>query len=178
MLTRLPARISILWGDTRVRMAVSFLLILGGLNFLYYLEKKLALGIWDQPYPHFVALLSGYLCRIILPYSISVSGDIIGVDGRTSVIIQSGCNGLEALFLMAAGILSFPASWHQRLGGLARYLPLIFILNLFRVVLLVYIAHSHSAYLNVFHFQIAQGILIVFVLFFWIHYIRRADQRL
>ena len=30
--------------------------------------------------------------------------------------------------------------------------------------------------MDISHFQVAQGILIVFVLYFWIQYIRRTDQ--
>jgi len=160
---------------SRWRLAVCFLLILGGLNLLYYAEKKLALGIWDQPYTRLVTWTAGSIAGLVLPYPIVTGGIAIVAEGRTTVVVVSGCNGLEAIFLIVAGILAYPATWHQRWSGLARYVPALFALNLVRVVFLVHIAHRHPTLMDISHFQVAQGILIVFVLFFWIHHVRRVD---
>ena len=159
----------------RWRLAITFLLILGGINLLYYAEKKLALGIWDQPYTRLVTWTAGSVADLVLPYPIVTRGIAIVAEGRTTVVVVSGCNGLEAIFLIVAGILAYPATWRQRWIGLARYVPALFALNLVRVVFLVHIAHRHPTLMDVSHFQVAQGILIVFVLFFWIHHVRRVD---
>ena len=163
-------------GASRWRLAISFVLILAGINLLYYAEKKLALGIWDQPYTRLVTWTAGQVAALVLPYPIRAGGVAIVAEGRTTLIIVSGCNGLEAIFLIVAGILAYPATWRQRWLGLARYVPALYMLNLLRVVFLVHIAHRHPTLMDISHFQVAQGILIVFVLFFWIHYIRRTDQ--
>lgn len=156
-----------------MRTGFLFAILIGGFNLVYYLEKLLGGRFLDGPYNRLTAWLSGWLTSIILPYSIRVVGASIIVDQRTSVLIVSGCNGLEAIFLLLAGMLAYPATWSQRWRSLLRYLPALFVLNLFRVVLLVFIAHRHPAYMDVFHFQVAQGVLIVFVLFFWYDHIRR-----
>jgi len=158
------------------RLSLRFLAILGGTNLLYYAEKKLELGVWDVPYTQLVAWAAGKVGALVLPYSIRVSGASIVAESQHVILIASGCNGLEAILPMVAGILSYPASWAQRGRGLVRYVPLLFLLNVARVVLLVDTARSHPQYLDVLHFQVTQGILIVFVLFFWAHYLRGTGQ--
>lgn len=159
------------------RMLVTFLAILGGLNFLYYVEKKLDLGIWDWPYTKLVTWISGVLANLVLPYPVVTNANALIADQRTTVFIASGCNGLEALFLMVAGVLAYPAPWARRWRALALYLPLLFVLNLFRVVFLVHMTHMHLQYLDMAHYQVAQGVLIVFVLFFWVNYMRGTTTR-
>jgi exosortase/archaeosortase family protein len=160
------------WLGPRGRMMVAFLGILAGLNSLYYAEKKLELGIVDWPYTKFVAWASAVVGDLILPYPLAHVGNAIIADQRTSVLIASGCNGLEAIFLMFAAILAYPATWSRRWRALVLYGALLFGLNLLRVVFLTHMAHMHQEYLDLAHYQIAQGILVVFVLFFWFHYVR------
>ena len=52
-------------------------------------------------------------------------------------MVKGGCNGLEAVFLMVAGVLAFPSPWKRRFLGLMAYLPILFFLNLLRVNMLV-----------------------------------------
>ena len=159
------------------RMVVTFLLVLGGLNFLYYAESKLELGMVDRPYTNFVTWVSAQTADMLLPYPVTSQGNALIADMRTTVFVASGCNGLEAIFLMVAGIVAFPASWSRRWRGMAKYVGLLFLLNMVRVVFLVHVAHRYRDYLNVAHYQVAQGILIVFVLFFWVQYIRGSTSR-
>ncbi|MFP6645510.1 MAG: hypothetical protein VCF24_18405 [Candidatus Latescibacterota bacterium] len=58
---------------------------------------------------------------------------------RTAVVVRAGCNGVEALFLILAGVLAVPATWAVRGRALVCYLPLLFALNLLRVVGLLYV---------------------------------------
>jgi exosortase/archaeosortase family protein len=157
---------------SRWRLVLTFLVVLGGMNLVYYAEKKLNLGVLDAPYTQLVTWTAGHTAALVLPYAITVGKYGIVAGGRSTILIASGCNGLEAIFLMVAGIMAYPAPWRRRWGGLVRYVPLLYLLNLIRVVFLVHIAHMHHDYLDISHYQIAQGVLIVFVLFFWINYIR------
>jgi exosortase/archaeosortase family protein len=91
-----------------------------------------------------------------------------------AVVIRAGCNGLEAVFLLLAGILAFPASWRQRGAALMTYLPLLFIVNVLRVLMLLFVMSQYPAHIDLFHYQIGQGIMVVFVMIFWVHYVRQA----
>jgi exosortase/archaeosortase family protein len=159
-----------------LRVLLRFVVVLGAVNLAYYADKKLELAMVDGPYTRLVTWSSAAVGRLVLPYPVDSTGFVILADNRNSVYIASGCNGLEAVFLMFAAIVAYPASWRRRLRGLALYVPLLFLLNLIRVVSLVHVAHSHRAVLDLAHFQIAQGILIVFVLVFWVHYVRGLER--
>ena len=162
--------------SSSIRLVLSFLSILVGVNLLYYLERKLALGIWDQPYTYLVAWTSSLLSALLFPYEVAHAGDTLIIGNSTSVVIESGCNGLEAMFLMLAGVLAFPASWRLRRKALLHYIPVLFLLNLLRVVILAYVAHQHPHLLDLFHYQVAQGVLVIFVLYFWVQYVGRASR--
>ncbi len=162
-------------GPVGWRVLLRFAAILIALNLAYYAEKKLGGAVVDEPYTHAVTWTSAQVARAVLPYSVQSSGRGIVAGGRHSLFIASGCNGLEAIFLMLAAIAAYPATWRRRLRGLAWYLPALFALNLVRVVALVHVAHSHHDLMDVAHYQVAQGILILFVLAFWVHYLRGVD---
>ena len=50
-----------------------------------------------------------------------------------------------------------------------------FFLNLVRVLLLLWVMASIPQHIDVFHYQVGQGIMVLFVLVFWIHFRRRAS---
>ena len=158
------------------RLGVVFLGVLATLDLLYYAESKLELGLVDRPYTRLVAWSGAQVGRLVLPYPVRSQGAVIVADERNSILIASGCNGLEAIFLMVAGIVAYPATWQRRGRALAAYLPALFALNLVRIVALVHVAARHSQYMDLAHYQVAQGILILFVMAFWLNYIRSLDQ--
>ena len=163
-------------GGSALRLAIRFLLILGGLNLAYYADKKLGVGLLDTPYTQLVTWVAGHVSAWVLPYAITVTRYSIVAEQRRAVFVASGCNGLEAIFLMIAGIIAYPAPWRTRISGMLRYGALLYALNLTRVVALVHVAHRHRGLMNLAHYQIAQGILILFVLAFWVQYVRGTEQ--
>lgn len=58
---------------------------------------------------------------------------------RTAVVVRTGYNGVEALFLILAGVLAVPATWAVRGRVLVCSLPLLFALNQLRLVGLLYV---------------------------------------
>lgn len=165
-------------GSTRslVRMGATFLGLLAAMHLAYYADKQLGLGLVDRPYTMAVAWLAGMLAKPVLPYSVRVDGVALIADERISVVVASGCNGIEAILLMVAGVVAYPAAWAQRGRALVVYLPCLYALNLVRVVALTHIAHTYPAFMDIAHLQVAQGILILFVVTFWLHYLSRLDS--
>jgi hypothetical protein len=56
-----------------------------------------------------------------------------------AVSIEAGCNGVEALLVLAAAMLAFPAPWRMKLIGLAIGAVAIQALNIVRVISLYYL---------------------------------------
>ena len=71
--------------------------------------------------------------------SAEVAGTIISQPGVFAISIANGCSGLEAVILLGAAILAYPASWRQRAQGLLLGTFAIMALNLVRVISLFYI---------------------------------------
>lgn len=91
---------------------------------------------------------------------IGVAGTVI----RTSSFaldVRNGCNGVEAMLLLAAAMLAFPATFRSRLTGLLVTSAAIQILNLIRVSSLVWLGEHHHAVFDVVHVAVWQTIVIL-----------------
>ena len=159
-----------------LKTTLIFLGLLAALNGAYQVERRYAGHIIDLPYTHTVAWAAGHLAGWVLPFPVEHQGEITLCAENASVVLRGGCNGLEAIFIMAAAVIAFPAPWDVRLRGLLVYLPALFLLNLVRVVMLLYVVARHPDYVDIFHLQVGQGILVVFIFGFWMHYVRWAHR--
>jgi exosortase/archaeosortase family protein len=164
-----------LYRDRALRVAVLFLVILGALHGLYQLERRTTDRFLDRPFTALVTLAAEGVGRAVLPFPVEQrSGGVLGTEGA-AVVVRSGCNGIEALFLMLAGILAVPAPLATRVRVLAMALPFLFFLNLLRIIGLLYVMAEHPDLIAFAHDQVAQGIMVVAVLVLWVRYLGRQD---
>ena len=159
-----------------LRTTLVFLGLLAVFNGIYQVERRYAGHILDLPYTRAVAWSAGHLSRWVLPFPVENQGKITLCAENASVVIRGGCNGLEALFIMAAAVIAYPTSLSVRTRALLLYIPILFLLNLFRVVMLLYVVARHPDYVDLFHLQVGQGLLVVFIFGFWMHYVRWAHR--
>ena len=99
----------------------------------------------------------------------TVQGTVIH-SGSFSVNIENGCNGVETALLLAAAVLAFPAGWRQRLTGFLLGFVGIQVLNLIRVVSLVWIGRHRPALFDSSHTVIWQSAVVLFgvlIFLFW-----------
>jgi exosortase H (IPTLxxWG-CTERM-specific) len=90
--------------------------------------------------------------------------DVAGTVIRTSSFaldIRNGCNGVEAMMLLAAAMLAFPATFRSRLAGLLVGCVAIQVLNLLRVSSLVWLGEHHRDSFDVVHVAVWQTIVIL-----------------
>jgi exosortase family protein XrtM len=76
--------------------------------------------------------------------------------------ILDGCEGAEAMFLLVAAVLPYPAPWRFRLVGLCCGVLLIYILNLTRVVVLLASLHWRPHWFGSIHAIIAPTAIVLF----------------
>lgn len=161
-----------LWAP--LRTAVLFFFLLALFNGVYQFEKRLLGGRWlDLPYTGLVTAAAAHVGQVLLPIPVERRGALTLGSGHAAVVVRGGCNGLEAVFLLLAGVLAFPAPWRDRGRALALYLPLLFVANLVRVLLLLLVMALMPQRIDLFHYQIGQGMLVVAVLALWVHHVRR-----
>jgi len=98
------------------------------------------------------------------------------LDNRTGVgvSIEAGCNGLEAMILLAAAMLAFPAPWARRLGGIALGGIAVQALNIVRIASLFYLSRWNPAWFEWAHLYLWQPLIMVDVLVVWLVWLRWA----
>jgi exosortase H (IPTLxxWG-CTERM-specific) len=92
------------------------------------------------------------------------------------VTIEAGCNGLEAMILLAAAMIAFPASWARRLGGIALGGAAVQALNVVRIVSLFYLSRWNAAAFEWAHLYLWQPLIMVDVLVVWLVWLRWARR--
>lgn len=102
----------------------------------------------------------------------------VGVTGTVmrsqqfALDVRNGCNGVEAVILLAAAIIAFPATLRSRLLGLAVASVAIEALNLVRLSSLFWLGEHYRLIFDFFHVAVWQLLIIlaaisIFILWSW-----------
>lgn len=84
-----------------------------------------------------------------------------------SLIVQSGCEGIETLFLLWAAIVVYPSSLRAKCAGIACGTLLIYGLNQGRLVTLFLVSHHNKPMFEALHGYVAPTLIVLLVgLFF------------
>jgi exosortase H (IPTLxxWG-CTERM-specific) len=89
-----------------------------------------------------------------------------------AVTIEAGCNGVEAMLVLLAGILAFPAPWRLKLIGLGIGVVAIQALNLVRIVSLFYLGQWNAQWFEWAHLYVWQALIMLDALIVWLLWIR------
>jgi exosortase H (IPTLxxWG-CTERM-specific) len=111
---------------------------------------------------------TAFLLRIVHE-PVAVAGTVIR-SSRFALDVQNGCNGVEAMLLLAAAIIAFPATLRSRIGGLLAGCAAIQIVNLVRIGSLVWLGEHHRDLFDFVHVGVWQSLIIlasVAMFIFW-----------
>lgn len=133
-----------------------------------------------QPFTFFLAEVSS---TIIAPFddtAISFGKIIQNKVTGFAVSIESGCNGVEAIIMLAAAILAFPANLKQKVAAIIFGSLAIQVLNIARIISLYYLgqwsfAAFEWAHLYIWPVLIMVDVLIVFLV--WLNYLNRQSPQ-
>lgn len=129
------------------------------------------------PFTVGVAQVSGALLNIIGQH-VSVTGTVIS-SPRFGVNINNGCNGVEAMLILLASIVAFPATLRARATGLALGAVVVQLLNAVRIVTLYLLGAYQPRLFDMFHTAVWQILVILSAIaFFLIWSARVAPARL
>jgi len=84
--------------------------------------------------------------------------------------ISDDCNGMIAFIIFMSAVLAFPSRWRDKGLGILMGAALIWILNIFRILVLVYVALYFPQFFFETHIYVAQSVIIaagVVLWFFW-----------
>ncbi|MEA2329078.1 MAG: hypothetical protein QOE68_4037 [Thermoanaerobaculia bacterium] len=126
--------------------------------------------------------------RVVVPFTEVVTRGAVGLlsifesgvgaagtvmrSSRFALDVRNGCNGVEAVILLAAAIIAFPATLRSRLIGVAAASVAIQIMNLVRLSSLFWLGEHYRRIFDFFHVAVWQSLVIlaaisIFVLWSW-----------
>ena len=109
------------------------------------------------------------LIHLLTPHiQASALGNQILAPGG-GLVIKIGCEGIEALFILIAGLFSVTMAWRAKLSGMLLGLMLIYVVNEIRILVLFYAFRADKALFQLLHGTIAPLALIAIAGLFY-HY--------
>lgn len=124
----------------------------------YTLEHEAVWKNFREPYCVWLAKLCGGLL-VLFGVDARTSGNVIDVQQLRVSIVRS-CDALLAMSILGAAVLAFPVGWRAKWIGLAIGLPIIFLLNIFRIVVLSLLGLQSLRLFGIVHVYVFQVFLI------------------
>ena len=129
------------------------------------------------PFTEAIARGSGVLLNVLGP-DVTVKGTVVA-SPRFGVNINNGCNGVEAMLILLASIVAFPASLKARVTGLLLGALAVQVLNAVRIVSLYLLGAYHPRLFDLVHTAVWQIVIIMAAIgFFLVWSARVAPNRL
>ena len=146
------------------RFCLLFLGLLFAFSFLLSLET--IKHYFYNPVTTLIAYQAAWILNA-LGMKVHASGIIISGEGF-SVKIVANCNAIFEIFLFLSAVIAFPALLKEKMVGGALGTIFIYLLNLFRVVLLFLVGVYSPKFFEETHIYVTQSIFIVMVAIFWL----------
>lgn len=124
------------------------------------------------PWTAILTKSAAYLLQWVDPTVISQGKMLATAKGTFAISVEAGCNGIEALIILIAAMLAFPAPWRHRIWGMVIGAFAVQVLNLVRVISLFYIGQWNMDVFHWMHLYAWQALIMLDVLFVWILWIR------
>ena len=129
------------------------------------------------PFTELITRGSGAVLHAI-GQNVSVRGTVIS-SNRFGVNVNNGCNGVEAMLILLASIVAFPASLRARITGLLLGALAVQVLNAVRIVTLYLLGAYQPRLFDLFHTAVWQIVIILAAIGFFLAWSARvAPNRL
>ncbi|HEX7153742.1 MAG TPA: exosortase H [Thermoanaerobaculia bacterium] len=129
------------------------------------------------PFTTGIAKVSAVVLKAI-GQDVAVAGTVIS-SSRFAVNINNGCNGVEAMLILLASIVAFPASLKARAAGLLLGAIAVQLLNEVRIVSLYLLGAYQPRLFDMFHTAVWQIVIIIAAIAFFLFWSARvAPNRL
>jgi exosortase H (IPTLxxWG-CTERM-specific) len=155
------------------RFAATFILVLLGL-FAFELTPPGQAIV--QPWTELVARASSAVIRAFDGNAQALGKMVYSAKTGFAMTIEAGCNGVEAMLVLLAGIVAWPAPWKHKLLGLAIGAVAIQALNLVRIVSLFYLGQWDMNWFEWAHLYAWQALIMLDALIVWMLWIRAVPE--
>ena len=146
-----------------IRFVGLFLVLLIAFQIVYY--EFVVSSAPFQAYLHASARAAGSLLGLV-GERVTVRGDLM--MSSFSMSIKHGCDGLQAMAILVAGVLVFPGQRRKKLPGIAAGVALLLGLNIVRIASLFWVGAHAPGVFQATHVHVWPAVLILCALSFWI----------
>lgn len=113
-----------------------------------------------QPFSHVLAVASAAAINLFGGAAMA-NGPFLSLAAGGGVEIANGCNAIEASILLAAAILAFPARFGSRLIGALTGILLLQLVNLLRIISLLYLSRYAREWFDFFHLYLWDALIML-----------------
>lgn len=152
-----------------VRFLAVFLFLLTGLFLLEMWEPVRVSVVF--PFTIGLAHASTWLIGIFDADVVVRGNEMRHLGSHFAVLVEAGCNGVEAMLILAAGILAFPAPWKHKAAGLVLGVVVIQVVNLARIISLFYIGAWNTAVFDWAHLYLWPALIMLLALLYWLGWV-------
>ena len=125
-----------------------------------------------HPWTSFLAWFSAQLMTFFDADVLSYGRVIQSQSSGFGVLIEAGCNGVEAVLILIAGMVAFPAPLRLRLLGIAIGCLAVQGVNVIRVISLYYLGNWDKEVFEFAHLYLWQALIMLDVLVVWLLWVR------
>jgi len=146
------------------REAVRFLSLFLSFSIVFFM-----LYFFLQDHLQFILLATATLTSFVsnlLGLSVTVQETIISIGTMNFEIIHE-CTGIFAIMITSSSILAYPTDPKKKTVGILFIIPFILLLNLIRLLILIYIGKFHIEFFDIVHSYLWQGTFIIFIILAW-----------
>jgi archaeosortase B (VPXXXP-CTERM-specific) len=97
--------------------------------------------------------------------------------GTFGVLIIEECTGIFEMLIFMAAVLAYPTSWRDKLLGFAMGIPLLYLFNLARIIVLLWVGRYHNELFEFMHIYFWQATLILMITSVWLLWILKVVRR-
>lgn len=116
-------------------------------------------------YLHFLGVSAAALVRLT-GHSVVCDGETM--RGAFEMSIRSGCDGLQAMAILATAVLAFPSSWLRRLAGASIGVLALLGVNILRIATLFVAGESWPRHFQTLHVHIWPALLMLCTIVLWV----------
>lgn len=90
-----------------------------------------------------------------------------------SAVVEEACNGVLPTYIYIAAVLAFPSRWAEKAWGILIGVPTIFVINLVRVITLMFFGAYWPDLFEKVHIYVWQALVVGLSMAVWLFWVER-----
>ncbi len=156
------------WNRDTVRFCAIFFALIVVFGIAYVLLRH---NVILDPLLNCNAWLATHIWNV-LGHSAHVDGSILSSDDFTFEI-SAECTSIVPTAILISGVLAWPGERKEKLIGIATGIAVLFIINLVRIITLLYVEVSFPDFLDIAHYFIWQALIVLIALGLWLFWVEK-----